>query len=272
MFDGVSPCRHIRIGNMETPTGTTAIVRGVPSTFHLAIRPDGSAEPIDVALAGRQHESYCRALSSTGLDLIRIDADNRYPDCCFVEDTAIVVGDTAFIAPMAAESRRGESDAVEAKLREFKRVHHLVPPAILDGGDVLQVGRRIFVGLSQRTNGLAVDQLRTALQPEGYEITPVNVGDTLHLKSACTYLGGDIVVLLAGHLDEQPFASFQRIPVAPEEAHAANCLALNGVVLIPAGAPETRARIEEIGLETEEVDISESRKAAGGLTCSSIVF
>jgi len=257
---------------METPTGTTAIVRGVPSTFHLAIRPDGSAQAIDVRLAETQHEAYCRALSSTGLELIRIDADDRYPDCCYVEDTAIVVGDKAFIAPMAAESRRGESDAVGAKLREFKHVHHLAAPAMLDGGDVLQVGRRVFVGLSQRTNRHAADQLRIALHQEGYEVMPVNVRGILHLKSACTYLGGDTVVMLADHLDEQPFASLQKIQVAPEEAHAANCLALNCVVLVPTGAPQTRARIREKGFETVEIDISESKKAAGGLTCCSIIF
>ena len=257
---------------MEAPRGTTAIVRGVPNTFNLAIRPDSSSRQIDVRLARRQHEAYCHSLEGTGLDLIRIDADDRYPDCCYVEDTAIVVGDRAFIAPMAAESRRGESEAVEAKLRELKHVHHLAPPAFLDGGDVLQVDRRIFVGLSQRTNRLAVDQLRAALQPENYEITLVNVRDILHLKSACTYLGGDTVVMLAGRLDEQPFASFRKVSVPPEEAHAANCLAINGVVLIPAEAPETKGKIEEIGFETEEIDISESRKAAGGLSCSSIVF
>jgi dimethylargininase len=207
-----------------------------------------------------------------GLELARIDADDRYPDCLYVEDTAIVVGDKAFIAPMAAESRRGESNAVEAKLREFKCVQHLTPPATLDGGDVLQVDRRLYVGLSRRTNAHAIDQLRTALEPEKYEVVPVRVQDILHLKSACTYLGESTVVMLAGHLDEQPFAGLRKIPVQPTEAHAANCLALNGLVLIPAGAPETRARIEEMGFETEEIDISESRKAAGGLTCSSIVF
>ena len=257
---------------METPTGTTAIIRGVPNTFHLAIRPDGTAQPIDVRLAETQHEAYCRALSSMGLDLLRIDADDRYPDCLYVEDTAIIVGDKAFISLMAAESRRGESDAIAAKLSEFKLVHHLTPPARLDGGDVLQVDQCIYVGLSQRTNAQAIDQLRTALQPEDYEIIPVSVHGILHLKSACTYLGDGTVVMLDGHLDERPFRNFRKVPVPPAEAHAANCLALNDVVLVPAEAPETRAKIEEIGFETEEIDLSESRKAAGGLTCSSIVF
>jgi len=257
---------------METPTGTTAIVRGVPNTFHSAIRPESSAEPIDIRLAEIQHEAYCRALSSAGLELVRVEADDRYPDCLYVEDTALVVGDSAFISPMAAESRRGESDDVEAKLRELKNVQHLAPPATLDGGDVLQIGHRIFVGLSQRTNSHAADQLRTVLQPEGYEINPVNVRDILHLKSACTYLGNDAVVVLPGHLDERPFHEFRTVRVEAEEAHAANCLAINGVVLVPAGAPKTSAKIEEVGFVTEEIDISESRKAAGGLTCSSIVF
>jgi len=257
---------------METPTGTTAIVRDVPSTFHRAIRPDDSDQPIDVVLARKQHEAYCGALEATGLDLLRVEADDRYPDCLYVEDTALVVGESAFIAPMAALSRRGESVGVEARLRETKRVQYLAPPATLDGGDVLRIDRHIFVGLSQRTNVHAADQLRATLRGEGYEVTSVSVRNILHLKSACTYLGSGTVVMIPNYLDEQPFAGYQKIPVPVEEAHGANCLAINGVVLVPAGAPETRARIEEIGFVTEEIDISESRKAGGGLTCSSIVF
>ncbi len=257
---------------MDTPMGTRAIVRAVPGTFDQAIRPDAVAEPIDIRLAKSQHEAYCRTLEGVGLDLVRIEADDRYPDCCFVEDTAIVVAESAFIAPMAARSRRGESDAVEAKLREFKTVRHLSPPATLDGGDVLKIEGRIFVGLSERSNGHSVDQLRRELQSRGYEIVPVNVRGILHLKSACTYLGSDTVVMRAGHLDDGPFANLQKIYVEPEEAHAANCLAVNGAVLVPAGAPRLRLGIEDRGFETVEVDISESRKAAGGLTCSSIIF
>ncbi len=115
--------------------------------------------------------------------------------------------------------------------------------------------------------------MRGFLAGADYEIVPVQVGDILHLKSACTHLGGDVIVHLpAGHLDDRVLARYQRITVPQGEAHAANRLAINGRVLVPAGAPETRRRIEEAGFETLETDISESHKAGGGLTCSSIIF
>jgi dimethylargininase len=270
MADDLKPARP-GMESMETPSGTRAIVRDVPSSFGRAIRPAGSSEPIDIQLARRQHRRYCEALESLGLTLVRLRADDRYPDCCFVEDTAVVVGDKAIVAAMAAPSRRGETAAVEAALSEIKAIRHVLPPATLDGGDVLRVGDRVFVGLSARTNEHAVEQLRAMLAPDGYEITPVHVSRTLHLKSACTYLGDNLLVYRPGHLDDEPFRSYRKITVSEGEAHAANCLSLNGHVLVPAGAPLTRARIEVAGLQTVELDISELRKAAGGLTCSSLI-
>ncbi len=256
----------------DTPHGNRALTRDVPSTFEQAITPHTPAAPIDVALAQEQHSRYCEALESLGLSLTRIEADDRYPDCCFVEDTALVIGERAIIAAPGAESRRGETAAVEEQLRAYKELHHIREPATLDGGDVLRIDDTLYVGLTQRTNAHAADQLREILSNDGYAIRPVEVSGILHLKSASTHLGGDTIVYLPGHVAETVFAGYRRITVPPHEAHAANCLSINGVVLLPAGAPETRARIEEAGYETLEVNISESHKAGGGLTCSSIIF
>ncbi|UCC72629.1 MAG: dimethylargininase [Gemmatimonadota bacterium] len=257
---------------MRTPSGAHAIVRGVPATFDRAIIPHETTKPIDVARAREQHERYCQVLEDVGLSLIRIAADDRFPDCCFVEDTALVLGDKAVITAPGAESRRGETAAVERTLRDLKVVQHIRPPATLDGGDVLRIDDRLYVGLTRRTSRAAVRQLQAILSGGGYEIVPVEVSGILHLKSACTHLGGDVVAYLPGHVDESVFTSYRRIAVSRGEAQAANCLSMNGVVLVPVGAPETRERIELAGFETLEIDISEAHKAGGGLTCSSIIF
>ncbi len=257
---------------METPSGSHALVRGVPRTFDRAIRPPGRHEPIDVARAREEHRSYCRALRDLGLSLIEIDADDRYPDCCFVEDTAVVLGDRAIIAAMAPSTRRGETDAVASRLREHRRLHYLEPPACLDGGDVVQIGSALFVGLSQRTNAQAIQQLSDALADTDLKVIPVEVRDVLHFKTACTYLGGNVILLLPGHLEEERLAAYEKIYVPAEEAHAANCVSINRRVLVPSAAPRTRARIQQLGLRTVEIDISECIKAGGRLSCSSIIW
>lgn len=257
---------------VKTPTGTHAVVRGVPSSFDRAITSGATPEPIDVRLAREQHLRYCSALRRAGLSLIKIESDDRFPDCVFVEDTAIVAGSKAIIAEMAAESRRGEADAVEKRLSEFFDIQHLEPPATLDGGDVLRIDERIFVGLSTRTNREAAEQLAAILRPEGFELVTVEVRHVLHLKSACTHVGEDLILLRPGYLDEAPFDAYRTIIVPESESHAGNCVSINGRVLIPTGAPRTRAMLEEHGYTTIELDISESRKADGLLTCSSIIL
>ncbi|UCF19343.1 MAG: dimethylargininase [Gemmatimonadota bacterium] len=257
---------------MVTSRATHALVRDVPDSFDRAIRPDKSSAPIDVSLAQGQHRHYCSVLEELRLDLIRVPSDRAYPDCCFVEDTAVVVGDKAVIATMGAATRRGESAAVEEALRQYKSLHRLPDPATLDGGDVLLIGDRIFVGLSSRTSAHAVEALRTVLSPDGYLVFPVAVRQALHLKSVCTYLGDEVIVCLPGEFDEAPFARYRRIRVPAEEGHAANCLSVNDLVLMPAGAPKTRALVEKAGFATAEIEISELRKAGAGLTCSSIIL
>lgn len=257
---------------VKTPTGTHAVVRGVPNTFDQAIKPSALAQSIDVRLAREQHLRYCSALRGAGLALIKIESDDRFPDCVFVEDTAVVVGGKAIIAEMAAESRRGETDAIDQRLSEFLEIHYIQPPGTLDGGDVLRIDTRIFVGLSKRTNREAADQLAAILGPDGFDIVPVPVHHVLHLKSACSHVGEDIILLRAGYLDEAAFDAYRTIIVPESEPHAANCLAINGRVFIPTGAPRTRAMLNEHGCTTVELEISESRKAAGLLTCSSIIL
>jgi dimethylargininase len=246
-----------------------AIVRDVASTYDRCIRPHGGKSPIDVARARRQHNNYCATLVDLGFDLVRLDADDRYPDCCFVEDTAIVAGSVAVICEMGAPSRRGEQPAVAAALDGWEIVF-LELPATMDGGDVLRDGNKLFVGLTERTNQAAVDQLSSVLARHGMAVEPVVVRDVLHLKSACTRLGPGLFLVSESFARTGAFAGFDLVVVPEEESYAANCFAASGQAIVSEGFPVTKSLIEDRGIVCHPLDMSEFRKGGGSLTCLSI--
>jgi dimethylargininase len=229
-------------------------------------------QPIDVGRAAAQHRAYCDRLQAFGLEVVRLPADPAHPDCCFVEDPAVVLDELAVIAPLGAASRRGESAAIEAALTGYRRIERIALPATLDGGDVLQLGRRVFVGLSSRTNAAGIAALRTIVAPLGYEVTPVTVTGCLHLKTAVTSLDDETLLANPAWFDVSPLAEFEILPVAADEPTAANVLRVGGALWGAAGSPRTLDRLDSRGYRVTPVDISELAKAEAGLTCMSLLF
>lgn len=259
-------------------THTHALLRRVPDSFVGAIRPEGAeGGVIDVALAREQHRAYARALEDAGVTVEVIGGDDRYPDSCFVEDPVVVVGLMGFLCRMAAPSRRGEGKALERTLRERLSLWRIQAPATMDGGDVMVAGRRLFVGLTTRTNAEAVQQLRYSLGDD-FDVTPVEVRGVLHLKSACSRLDDHTVLVDPACVDARPFsaAGFDTVEVAPGEGYAANCLSVNDTVVMSSGFPRTRDRVAGVvssrGMKVVDLDMSEFRKAGGSLTCLSILL
>ena len=255
---------------MDAGSVKHAIVRPVPDSYDRCIRTN--REKIDVALAKRQHAEYCQALQKLGLSLTWIRGDNALPDSCFVEDTAVVFGEKAVICNMAAKSRANEVAEVAKAMSELKETYRIKPPATIDGGDVLRVDDRVLVGISARTNLHAVRQLKKILENSGMKVVPVKVHQVLHLKSACTYLGNGVVILSRGCFDTKVLQGLGKIFVPKGEEYAADCLAVNGTVLIAKGHAETRKLVEKEGFRVEELEISEFRKGDGALTCLSILL
>ena len=255
---------------MDAGSVKHAIVRPVPDSYDRCIRTN--RDKIDVALAKRQHAEYCQALQKLGLSLTWIRGDNALPDSCFVEDTAVVFGEKAVICNMAAKSRANEAAEVAKVMSELKETYRIKPPATIDGGDVLRVDDRVLVGISARTNLHAVRQLKKILENSGMKVVPVKVHKVLHLKSACTYLGNGVVILSRGCFDAKVLQGLGKIFVPKGEEYAADCLAVNGTVLIAKGHAETRKLVEKEGFRVEELEISEFRKGDGALTCLSILL
>ncbi|HEY4644287.1 MAG TPA: arginine deiminase family protein [Bacteroidota bacterium] len=256
----------------HTPTGTYAMVREVASTYDRCVRSQSRSVKIDVELARMQHRHYCRSLEQLGLGLVRIRPDVRFPDCCFVEHPAAVIGGVAIVGSMGVPSRVGEERAVKEAIAPYKEVYELKPPGTLEGGDVLVIDGKVYVGLSRRTNPAGVDAVRAVAGESGYAVVPVRISTALHLKSVCSYLGEDCILLSRGHFDDGIFSAFKTLVVPKEEAYASNCLAVNGKVFLPKGYLRAREMVDREGFETAEIDISEFKKGNGGLTCLSIVF
>ena len=254
--------------NMSTVKYT--VVRPVPDSYNHCVRTN--TEKIDVALAKSQHAEYCKALQKFGLELIWIKGDNTLPDSCFVEDTAVVLGEKAIICNMKTKSRVKEVVEVAKVLEKLKETYYIKPPATIDGGDVLKIEDKVFVGLSARTNIHAISQLRKILENSNFEIVPVTIQNVLHLKSACTYLGNNCVILSKGHFDTAILRDYKKIVVPRGEEYVADCLAINGTVLMAKGFPETKKLVEKEGFFVKELEMSEFRKGDGALTCLSILW
>ncbi|WP_457096025.1 dimethylarginine dimethylaminohydrolase family protein [Lysobacter sp. P5_B9] len=228
--------------------------------------------PIDVARADAQHRAYQRALSALGCRVLVLEAEPSMPDAVFVEDVAIVLDEVAVMTRPGAESRRGEGAGVAELLRRYRPLRAIEAPGTLDGGDVLRVGRTLYVGQSGRSNAEGSAQLQAAIEEFGYRVQSVPIHGCLHLKSAVTALRDDTLLLQPAWIDAASFPGYGIIEVDPGEEHAANILRIGDVAVMPACFPRTAQRIRDAGFEVVAVDVTELQKAEGATTCCSLVF
>jgi dimethylargininase len=244
-----------------------ALTREVPSTINACELTHVERRPIDVDAARAQHAAYEAALEAADCTLRRLPALDAMPDSVFVEDAAVVVDELAVIARPGAASRRAETASIAEALRAYRDVVAIEEPGTLDGGDVLQLGESVFVGLSSRTNAEGARQLRELLDAYGYNVRMVSVDGVLHLKSAVTRVAPDTLLLNPQWIDKTLF-DCKIIEVDPSEPFAANALLAGGTLLCSAAFPKTNARLGDV----VALDAGELAKAEGGLTCCSIVF
>ncbi len=250
----------------------TALIRPVSPNMAACELTHLERQPIDVELAVRQHAEYAKALTELGCELLWAEAAPELPDSVFVEDCAIVLDELAIITRPGAESRRAETAGVEEVLRKYRQLHHITEPGILDGGDVLVLGKEIFVGLSSRSNEQAVRQMQRILSPYGYSLRGVSVNGCLHLKSAITQVSEDTVLLNPAMIERQIFSHFKQIETHPEEPFAANALLVNDTLICSLEFPRTALLLAKVCLDILLVYNSEVVKAEGGVSCCSVIF
>lgn len=235
---------------------------------------DLGAPRLDLVL--QQHARYCEALRTCGLEVTVLDADLRYPDSTFLEDTAILTERGAILTRPGALSRAGETAAIrETICRFFPGCKEIVPPGTVDGGDICDAGDHFFLGLSHRTNEEGLRQLSAHLGELGYTFSVIDIRamkSILHLKSGISCIGDDTMVVMEEMAGNNAFAKLERICVSLEESYAANCVRVNERVLVAEGYPELRADLVKHGFDPLALDMSEFHKMDGGLSCLSLRF
>lgn len=248
-----------------------AVVRIPPENFSQGITSSGLGKP-DYGLALKQHSDYCQALKDCGVNLIILEKDTDYPDSTFVEDTAVVNEKCAVITRPGDRRRRGEEVKIKEVLSRYRDTERIKEPGTVDGGDVLRIEDKYYIGLSQRTNRQGGDQLSEILKKYGYESVFIKVTNMLHLKSGVNYLDKGVILIRKEIASLSCFKAFHKITVSPQESYAANCISVNGSVLMPAGFPDTYKKIKSEGFNIRALNTSEFEKMDGGVSCLSIRF
>jgi dimethylargininase len=227
----------------------------------------------DFMKAQEQHAAYVSALEKCGLEVLVLDADEDHPDSTFVEDVAVITKECAIMSNPLPPSRKGETRRMSKVLKGFRgEMHTITAPGNLEGGDVLQIDRDFYVGISGRTNEAGAQQLKDILSRHGYNVTFVPVRKVFHLKCAVSYLGDQCIAIAGELVGHEAFQHYKQLVVGDDELYACNSLRVNDFVLTPKGFNRTKDKLLEAGFSLMELDVSEFRKQDGGLTCLSLRF
>ena len=228
-------------------------------------------QPIDYSQACLQHQAYRKFLQRSGAEVITLEA-NQHPDSVFVEDNALVLDEVAVMTSMGVASRQGENPEIAIYLADYRSIERISPPATIEGGDILKIGKRLYVGRSPRTNSAGIQHLTELTRPYGYQVIPVTLKDCLHLKSACVALDEDSIFMNPAWVNPDTFRDLQIHTVPSEEPWSANCLAINGHIGVSASFPTAADQLRRLGFDVSMIDNTEFIKAEAGLTCMSLLF
>jgi dimethylargininase len=229
-------------------------------------------QEIDLARAVEQHARYQALLAELGVVIVELPPLPGCPDAVFVEDTCVILDEVAIVATMGSAARRRETAGLASFLSRYRSVLELPLPGTLDGGDVLRIGRTLYVGISGRTNERGSKLLRRAIEPFGYVVAPVAMQGCLHLKTACTYLGRNVLLANPAWVGRKAIPGLDVIETHPDEPFGANALPVGDHLVYPAGFPRTLERLQRNGFQAVTADVSELQKAEAGVTCMCVLF
>lgn len=257
---------------MNTPVFTHAFARAVSRSLGRCELLYVPRQEFDLPLARRQHAAYVASLEAAEITVTVLPEEPDLPDSCFVEDAAIVLDELAVICRPGAASRLPEVKSIERALAKVRPVNSIVSPGTLEGGDVLRMGKTLYIGMSTRTNQEGIRQCQEIIRQYGYEAVGVPLKGCLHLKSAVTSPADGMLLVNSDWLDPSLFSQFEILRVPDAEPWGANTLAVNANVLVTGSSPRTADLLDSRGLRVRLLDISELQKAEAALTCLSLLY
>ncbi len=253
--------------NVIVRTPCKALIEGITSAPELG-KPDYEKALI-------QHGAYIEALKQCGVNVKVLDANERFPDSCFVEDAAVITKHCAIITNPGAMSRNREAELIIPAIQEFfsdDKIEYIIHPGTLDGGDVMMIGDHFYVGKSARTNEEGIRQFIAILEKYNLTGSEVTLNEVLHLKTGVNYIENNNLLVSGEFVEKEDFKDFHKILIPEGEDYAANCIWVNGTVIVPANYPGVEKIVKDLGYKVLLVDTSEYRKVDGGLSCLSLRF
>lgn len=246
-----------------------ALVREPGKSFSKCISSHPSHKIVSTHRAISQHQKYVQTLKDLGLDVIELPPLDSLPDSCFVEDTAVIHNERALISHMGVKSRRGEEKTVQAILGEYLEVKKALPPATVEGGDIIHFSDYLISGITQRTNQEGVHSLSQFLKTEVKAILDPNI---IHLKSYVTNLDRNNIIMSERYSNHPIFSGMNKIILKEPESYASNTLTYNGTVLVPNNYPSVTNLLKELDYDIISLEMSEFERCEGALTCLSLLF
>jgi dimethylargininase len=251
---------------------TKAIVRNPCKNMIYGLTTANFGAP-NYSLAIKQHQEYILALMECGLQVLTLEADEDFPDSTFVEDTALLTQHCAIITNPGAYSRKNEIIEIEKVIQKFyPYIERIEDPGTVEAGDIMMVGNHFYIGLSERTNEHGAQQMIDILNKYKMTGSKISLDRVLHLKTGASYLEKDNLVVSSEFFTKPEFQNFNLLKIEDDEIYAANCVWINGTVLVPKRFPKAKKTIENANYKTIEVDVSEFQKLDGGLSCLSLRF
>jgi len=246
-----------------------ALTREPGLSYNLCISDHPLRYDVHIGKARRQHAAYREVLTSLGLEVILLAREDKLPDSCFVEDTAIIEKNKVFITRMAKEGRRGEELAIIEALKDHLQINQANEPATIEGGDVIHLEDQLIAGITERTNADGIKQMMEWL---AVPVTTLEALEVMHLKSYVTFLGKNTIIVTEKFAQHPVLEKFEKIIVPKFETYAANTLTINNVVLMSSNHLKSVGLVREAGFEVITLDMSEFEKCGGALTCLSLIF
>ena len=252
----------------------SAVVRSISSNYSNAMSSYFGTKIPDPEEALGSHNAYITALRAHGTEVTILPELPKFPDSCFVEDTAVMVDSKAIIPNMGHPSREGEQQAVIDHMSNFTEIIRMPKGAKLDGGDVVFFDDKYLVGISTRTNKEGAEFISTFIKEDGYDVELVNVPDTtLHLTTVCSSPREGTIIAAEGHLKENQISHFAEeiIWIPNNETYASNTIGYsNDRLIIAGGFPKTKNILQNEGFRLMSVDMNPIMQADGSLTCLSV--
>lgn len=221
----------------------------------------------------KQHDEYVKALEKANVEITYLSANEEFPDSTFVEDTAVLTKEFAIMCNPGTESRIKETIEIEPTIQSFyDTIHYIKSPGYIDGGDVLQIDKNFFIGLSERTNQAGAEQFKEIVEGNGYKATIIKLKEFFHLKTGVSYVGNNTLLVGGEFVGHSLFEDYKQVIVPKEEEYASNCIRVNDFIIVPEGFSTTIKNLKDLGFKLIEVPMSEFQKHDGGLSCLSLRF